>query len=110
MATLLSDKELMKLLNNVIIDGDASNVRPNSYVLRLGNTGEFLNTNKEFELGKKKKGIIISPGHSVALTAFEVIDFRRETVSTIYPENDLHAIKPNHRSFKRGSSSAINSY
>lgn len=92
MAILLSDKELIKLLGKVIINGDTSSIRPNSYVLRLGGKGEFLNANKEFELGSKKKGIIVSPGHSVALTAFETIDFRRETISAIYPENDLHAI------------------
>lgn len=92
MATILSDKELLKLLGTVIVDGDSSFIRPNSYVLRLGETGEFLNANKEFELGGRKKGIKISPGHSVALTAFETIDFRRETLSKIFPENDLHAI------------------
>jgi len=92
MAIILSDKELIRLLGNVIIDGDSSFIRPNSYVLRLGKTGEFLNANKEFELGVKKKGIKISPGHSVAVTAYETIDFRRETISKIYPDNDLYAI------------------
>jgi deoxycytidine triphosphate deaminase len=92
MATLLSDKDLFKLIGKVIIDGDPSYIRPNSYVLRLGKTGEFLNADKEFELGSKKKGIKVSPGHSVALTAFETIDFRRETLSAIFPDNDLHAI------------------
>jgi deoxycytidine triphosphate deaminase len=92
MAILLSDKELVKLMGNVIVNGDASFIRPNSYILRLGGAGEFLNANKEFELGGKKKGIKVSPGHSVALTAFETIDFRRETISKIYPDNDLHAI------------------
>lgn len=92
MATILSDKELTKLIGKVIINGDVSFIRPNSYVLRLGESGEFLNANKEFELGGKKKGIKVSPGHSVALTAYETIDFRRETLSAIYPENDLHAI------------------
>jgi deoxycytidine triphosphate deaminase len=92
MAILLSDKEIIKLIGKVIVDGDASLIRPNSYVLRLGKAGEFLNANKEFELGVKKKGIKVSPGHSVALTAFETLDFRRETLSAIYPDNDLHAI------------------
>lgn len=92
MATILSDNEIIKLLGKVIVDGDVSFVKPNSYILRLGSCGEFLNANKEFELGDKKKGIIIPPGHSVALTAFETIDFRRETISKIFPENDLHAI------------------
>ena len=43
-------------------------------------------------MAPNKKGIKVSPGHSVALTAFETIDFRRETLSEIYPNNDLHAI------------------
>ena len=84
MASLLSDKEIIKLIGTVIINGDISFVRPNSYVLRLGKTGEFLNADKEFELGVNKKGIKVSPGHSVALTAFETIGFRRKTVSEIF--------------------------
>lgn len=92
MATLLNDHELRKLLGNVIVDGDASSIRPNSYVLRLGSGGEFLNAQKPFELGKRKKGIRIQPGHSVAVTAFETLDFRRETVHQVYPEHDLYGI------------------
>lgn len=91
MATILNDEELRKLFGSVIINGDESSIRPNSYILRLGAAGEFLNVGKEFTLGKAKKGIKIPPGHSVALTAHEEIDFRRETVRSIYPDNDLHA-------------------
>lgn len=91
MATILNDEELQKLLGTVIINADKSSIRPNSYVLRLGAVGEFLNVAKEFKLGKKKKGIKIPPGHSVALTAHEEIDFTRETVRSIYPNHDLHA-------------------
>lgn len=91
MATILNDVELKRLLGTVIVNGDAASVKPNSYALRLGLSGEFLNSNKEFTLGGKKKGIKIQPGHSVALTALETIDFRRETVRKIYPEHDLHA-------------------
>ena len=62
------------------------------FVERLGNSGEFLNCGKEFTLGPKKKGNQgLQPGHSVALTAFETVDFSRETVRKIYPEHDLHA-------------------
>lgn len=92
MAEILSDKELQKLLGKVIVGGDKDNIKPNSYILRLGTHGEFINTNKEFELGKKKMGIKVQPGHSVGLTALEVIDFRRETVREIFPENDLHGL------------------
>ncbi len=92
MATILNDTELRKLLGTVIIDGDPSGVRPNSYVLRLGDQGEFLNAGKEFTLGKSKKGIRVPPGHSVAITSLETIDFRPATVQKIYAGCALHAI------------------
>jgi len=92
MATLLNDTELKRLIGSVIVDGDPSCIRPNAYVLRLGSVGEFLNTGKEFELGPKKKGLKIQPGHSVAVTAHETLDFTRGTVHKIYPDHDLHAI------------------
>jgi len=91
MATILNDDELRKLFGSVILNGDESSIRPNSYILRLGAVGEFLNVHKEFTLGKAKKGLRIPPGHSVALTAHEEIDFSRETVRSIYPDHDLHA-------------------
>jgi hypothetical protein len=91
MPTILSDTEIKRLLGTVIVDGDIDNIRPNAYVLRLGAKGEFLNTGKEFDLSKDKKGLRIQPGDSVAVTAYETLDFRRETVHKIYPDNDLHA-------------------
>ena len=53
MATILSDKELKKLIGSVIIDGDESCIRPNAYILRLGSDGEFKNMNKPFSIGDK---------------------------------------------------------
>jgi len=92
MATILSDTEIAKLLGSVILNGEPGSIRPNSYVLRLGSQGEFINTGKDFELGeRKKKGIKVQPGHSVGVTALETIDFRRETVHKLYPGEDLHA-------------------
>lgn len=92
MATILNDQDIRRILGKIIVDGDKSCIRPNSYILRLGSVGEFLNTGKQFELGKKKKGIRIQPGHSVGLTAFETLDFRRETVHEIFPGQDFHGI------------------
>jgi deoxycytidine triphosphate deaminase/predicted phage tail protein len=93
MAILLRDSEILKLIGTVIIDGDPAGVRPNSYYLRLGSEGEFITTGKDFDLGeKKKKGIRVQPGHSVGVTALELIDFRRETVRKLFPECDLHGI------------------
>jgi deoxycytidine triphosphate deaminase len=91
MATILNDTELRKLIGSVIIDGDPSSLRPNSYVLRLGGEGEFLSASKPFLIGRSKKGIRVPPGHSVALTALETIDFRPTTVEKIYPGCALHA-------------------
>ena len=95
MAQLLSDQEIRSVLGTIIKDGDPSSVRPNSYVLRLGPAGEYLTTGKEFRLGEganDKKGIVVPPGQSVALTAVETIDFRRETVARHFPDCDLHAL------------------
>ena len=78
MAELLNDVEIRRILGTVIQDGVEDSVRPNSYVLRLGSAGEFITTGKEFDLGRepnKKKGIKVSPGQFVALTALETIDF-----------------------------------
>ena len=93
MATILNDKDIKRLCGTVILEGDKSCIRPNSYILRLGPAGEFLNTGKECELGKKnKKGIRIQPGHSVGVTAFETLDFRREAVHKIFANRDLHGL------------------
>ena len=92
MAKILNDVELKRLLGKVIVDGDESSIRPNSYILRLGSHGEFLNTGKDFELGKDKKGIRIQPGHAVGVTAHETLDFTRKTVQAIFPDQDLHGI------------------
>lgn len=91
MPTILSDTEIRRILGTVIVDGDAACIRPNAYVLRLGAKGEFINTRKEFDIGSDKKGLRIQPGHSVGVTAFETLDFRRETVHKLYPGHDLHA-------------------
>ena len=92
MAEILNDQDLKKLIGKVIVDGDPGSVRPNSYVLRLGASGEFLNSGKAFKLGGNKKGIRVAPGHSVGVTARETIDFSRDAVDEIFPEHDLHGV------------------
>ena len=89
MATILNDTELKKLIGTVIKGGDQSCVRPNSYILRLGSDGTFINTEKEFKINDKK-GIRLVAGHSVGITALETIDFSQDTVKKIFSECDLH--------------------
>jgi len=92
MASLLNDVDIRKLLGTVIQNGADDSIRSNSYILRLGAVGEFLNANKEFDLEKtNKKGIVISPGHSVAVTSLETLDFSRDEVKKTFPGKDLHA-------------------
>ena len=55
MAELLNDVEIRRILGTVIKDGVETSIRPNSYVLRLGSTGEFLTTGKEFSLGDRTR-------------------------------------------------------
>ena len=92
MAEVLSDRELKRIIGTVIEDGDTGSVRPNSYVLRLGASGEFLNSGKAFKLGNGKKGIRVAPGHSVGVTARETIDFSRGVVEKLFPGHDLHGL------------------
>ena len=89
MATILNDTELKNLIGTVIKDADQSCVRPNSYILRLGSNGTFINTEKEFKINEKQ-GIQLAPGHAVGVTALETIDFSQNTVKNIFPECDLH--------------------
>lgn len=91
MAKMLNDHDIKRLFDKVILNGDGSCIRPNSYVLRLGSAGEFLNTGKEFIIGEKMtKGVRLQPGHSVGVTAYETLDFRRDAVHEIFPGHDLH--------------------
>lgn len=94
MAKILSDRDLQKLLGESIIGADSSCLRPNSYILRLGSKGEFINTEKKFEISElgRKRGIKLQPGHAIGITSLETIDFRPETVEGIYPGCNLHGI------------------
>jgi deoxycytidine triphosphate deaminase/gas vesicle protein len=89
MAQLLNDKDLQGLFEKAIIDADADSLRPNAYILRLGKIGEFMTTGKPFAI-KEGKGIILPPGHAIAVTAFETIDFRPGTIHEVYPDCSLH--------------------
>lgn len=90
MSRILKDTEIARLFGSVITPADPDSVRPNAYVMRLGAEGEFLNAGKQFELGKKKKGVRIPPGHAVAVTAAETLDFRAETIDKIFAGCGLH--------------------
>ena len=92
MATILCDKEIRRLIeNNIIVDGDPECISPNSYILRLGDDGEILNSGTRFKPGEFK-ALQVLPGHSVGITAQEKLNFNREIVHKLYPNSDLHGI------------------
>ena len=71
-------------------------MRPNSYILRLGDGSAFLHVSEEYQEpeideDKQHRDVRISPGQSVAMTALEILDFKRETVESIFPGYDLLA-------------------
>jgi deoxycytidine triphosphate deaminase len=92
MATILRDLDIDKLLGKVIKNGSKENIRPNSYIIRLGSKGEYIGTGREFELGedKEKKGIKLPPGQSVGVSSIEELDFSKETVNSLFPDQALH--------------------
>lgn len=95
MAKLLNDIQIKKIIGAVIVNGEDSLIRPNAYLLRLGQDGEFLDSEKRFKLGwdaADKKGVRIQPGHSVAITAYEDIDFREKTVLKFFPNCGLYGL------------------
>lgn len=91
MASILNDTELKKLLGTVIVNGTEGSIRSNSYVIRLGRSGEFINSGKSFELSENK-GIKLPSGHSVGVTSVEILDFSKETVNKIFPNQALHGL------------------
>ena len=97
MADFLNYIEIKSILGRVIIGGIEECVRPNSYILRLGDGGAFLQAGEEYQeskidKGKQHRGVRISPGQSVAMRALEIVDFKRETVESIFPGYDLLAL------------------
>lgn len=92
MAKILNDTELKKLIEHkIIINADLSCIGPNSYTLRLGAKGEYINIEKEFDISKNKKGFKLPTGNSVGITSYEEVDFREETVNKLYPNCALFA-------------------
>jgi deoxycytidine triphosphate deaminase len=88
MADILPDSELEKLLNKCIINPDKDSVKANSYELRLGSQVRFHSTNEVKEL-KEGQYLELSPSESATIASFETIDFKEETVITLYPDNML---------------------
>jgi deoxycytidine triphosphate deaminase len=82
MARILPDREIVLLLNKLILDGSSDCVRSNSYELRLGNRVKFDSTGEEMALGPGQF-VEIQPGDFVTISSAEKLNFSRDAVAQI---------------------------
>jgi deoxycytidine triphosphate deaminase len=88
MAKTLPDKEIRRLLADVISGGDPDLVNPNGIALRLGTHVRFLSTGEDMELSPGHF-LKVCPGETVLISSLERIDFTRETVQKYFPNSML---------------------
>jgi deoxycytidine triphosphate deaminase len=88
MANILPDRDLTRLLDKCILQGDKDCVKTNTYELRLGNKARFRNSDETVEL-KPGEYLEVGPGETVDLTSLEVIDFREDSVEKVFPRKAL---------------------
>lgn len=84
MPRVLSDREVKKLLNDVIESGDTACVNPNGIELRLGHRIRYMSTGEEFDV-PNGHFVKISPGESVIIVSLEKIDFSSAAVAKHFP-------------------------
>lgn len=85
---MLSDRDLKKLISKCILHGSESQLKGNSYELRLGSPVLFQTTQEKLELPAGKY-LEIGVGEAVTVASLETIDFREKTVQEIFPESLL---------------------
>ena len=92
MARILSNKEIKKLLDNeIILEGDRSQIRSNSYVFRLGKEVHFFST-KERKSGDIGDILIINAGDSSLVHSHEIVDFTQSTIDKLYKGHQICAL------------------
>jgi deoxycytidine triphosphate deaminase len=90
MARILPDHEIVNLIGKVLIDADQDRVNPNGIELRLGGHAYFHSTGERKNLTEGQY-LRVSPGETVIISSLEKLDFTRETVQKIYPEQMITA-------------------
>ena len=87
MATVLSDRDIKRLIGSVIKDAQPSLINPNGIELRLGNRARFISTGEECEI-PTGSFLQIRPGESIVFASLVSLDFSRETISRVFPGVD----------------------
>lgn len=91
MARILSDREIKKLIGEVIIGADERFVSPNGIELRLGAEVRFLSTNEKKTISKGHF-LTVHPGEAVIITSLEKLDFKKQTVHKHFADAMLMGI------------------
>ena len=91
MATVLSDRDIKRLIGSMIIGAEQSLINPNGIELRLGSRARFISTGEEVEI-PPGSFLQIRPGESIVFASLESLDFSREAVSRMYPDCMLMAL------------------
>jgi deoxycytidine triphosphate deaminase len=91
MPSILADRDIRKLLQDIIVNGDPDLINPNGIELRLGKEVRFLSTGEEKEL-HPDQFLKVSPGETVLISSLEKIDFTRDTVAKHFPRCMLMAL------------------
>jgi deoxycytidine triphosphate deaminase len=91
MARVLSDKEIKRLIGEVIIGADPRLINPNGIELRLGKEIRFMSTNerKPIALGHF---VNVHPGEAVMIDSVESLNFKKEVVRKYFPGCSLMAL------------------
>jgi deoxycytidine triphosphate deaminase len=97
---ILADRDLMRLLNKCLLQGHQDFVKANTYELRLGGKARFRNTDERVSLVAGEY-LEVGPGETVDLTSLEVIDFRSDTVTEIFPGKALMGLLTNRTTLMR---------
>jgi deoxycytidine triphosphate deaminase len=84
MATFLSDREIKKLLGDVIKGASENLVSPNGIELRLGNKVRFITTGEEKKIADGHF-VKVHPGENVIIVSIETLDLTKATVQKHFP-------------------------
>jgi deoxycytidine triphosphate deaminase len=87
-ARILPDREILPLLNTVILGGSAECVRHNSYELRLGGKAKFDSTGEEVDI-PAGCFLEIQPGDFVTIASLEKLDFTKGAFESLGKSTNL---------------------
>jgi len=91
MARILSDREIKKLIGDVLIKADERLISPNGIELRLGSEIRFMSTNEKRPI-PDGHFVVVHPGEAVMISSVESLNFGKGVVHKHFPGCSLMAL------------------